>query len=332
MRFSLLLLTLFAVTLLAAADKLAIAEPVGKGGVKAKDIEAFWGILESSVKSDEYKLISRSALKQMLTEIGLTTSSDLVNLNSSQKAKLGQIETVKYILVSEIAKFGSRFNCTMRIIDSSTGEVDTARTANLRFKNLDELADKIEAVLEKMLSDEKQLMRSAILAPRINVSPVPDYLAQDFNTRMENALLNNGVRLQNLKSVDRILRKNNIGNLAELEPKMCRKVGNLLEVQYLIQPTITRFEIVKKPYYVSETGARGVRFLGFLEGNIRIIAVSTGEIAASIPFEEQVNFRYVSRAITRDWTIKDYGKYLIKSVMQKNIVPEMVKVKALKGK
>ena len=80
-----------------AADKLAVAEPVGKGGVKAADIEAFWGILESSIQSDEYKLISRGALKQMMTEIGLTTSSDLVNLNSSQKAKLGQIETVKYL-------------------------------------------------------------------------------------------------------------------------------------------------------------------------------------------------------------------------------------------
>ena len=71
-----------------AADKLAIAEPVGRGGVPAADIEAFWGILESSVQSDEYTLISRGALKQMMTEIGLTTSSDLVNLNSNQKARL----------------------------------------------------------------------------------------------------------------------------------------------------------------------------------------------------------------------------------------------------
>ena len=102
-----------------AADKLAVAEPVAKGGMKAEEIEAFWGMLETSVKSDEYKLITRGALKQMMTEIGLTTSSDLMNLNSSQKARLGQIETVKYILVSEIGKFGTRVNCTMKILDTS---------------------------------------------------------------------------------------------------------------------------------------------------------------------------------------------------------------------
>ena len=79
------------------ADQLAVAEPVAKGGVKAGDIDALWGMLESSIRSDEYKLISRSALKQMLTEIGLTTSSDLVSLNSAQKAKLGKVEGVKYI-------------------------------------------------------------------------------------------------------------------------------------------------------------------------------------------------------------------------------------------
>ena len=107
-----------------AADKLAIAEPVGKGGVDAADIEAFWGILETSVQSDEYTLVSRGALKQMMTEIGLTTSSDLVNLNSTQKARLGQLEGVKFILVSEIAKFGSRLNCTLKILDASTGEID----------------------------------------------------------------------------------------------------------------------------------------------------------------------------------------------------------------
>ena len=66
------LITAFACVVLSAgifaADKLAVAEPVGKGGVPAADIEAFWGILESSIQSDEYTLVSRGALNQMLTE------------------------------------------------------------------------------------------------------------------------------------------------------------------------------------------------------------------------------------------------------------------------
>ena len=115
-----------------AADKLAVAEPVSSSKMRASDLAALWGILESSIKSKEYQLISRAALKQMLTEIGLVHSSDLVNLNEKQKAQLGKLSGVKYILVSELNQLGSKINCTLRIIDASTGEIDQQRTANLR--------------------------------------------------------------------------------------------------------------------------------------------------------------------------------------------------------
>lgn len=314
-----------------AADKLAIAEPVGKGGVPASDIEAFWSILESSVQSDEYTLISRGALKQMLTEIGLTASSDLVDLNSTQKAKLGQVEGVKYILVSEISKFGSRLNCTMRIVDASTGEIDQARTANLRVQNLDELADQIEATLKTMLADDKGLHRSAILSPVIKVS-APSYLADDFNSRLENSMLEKGLRLQNLQSVTKILKKNDMDSLYELEPKMYVKVGKLLEVDMLIQAYITRFEIEKIAFNVAETGAKGFRYIGNLEGHIRIISAQTGEMLGSVPFEERINFRDLPVSMTRDWTVDDYGKYLIKTVIPQKIVPGIMKSPAFKDK
>ena len=314
-----------------AADKLAIAEPVGKGGVAASDIEAFWGILESSVQSDEYKLISRGALKQMMTEIGLTTSSDLVNLNSNQKARLGEVEGVKYILVSEIGKFGTRLNCTMRILDATTGEIDQARTANLRVANLDELADQIEATLQTMLSDDKKLKTSAILTPIVKVS-APAYLSEDFNVRMESALMDKGLRLQNLQSVAKILKKNDMDNLNELEPKMYVKVGKLLEVEMLIQATITRFEIEKIAFNVAETGAKGFRYIGNLEGSVRIVSAQTGETLASVPFEERVNFRDLPVSMTRDWTVDDYGKYLIKTVIPREIIPSLLKTPALKDK
>ena len=314
-----------------AADKLAIAEPVGKGGVPAADIEAFWGILESSVQSDEYTLISRGALKQMMTEIGLTTSSDLVNLNSNQKARLGEVEGVKYILVSEIGKFGTRLNCTMRILDASTGEIDQARTANLRVADLDQLADQIESTLQTMLSDDKKLKTSALLTPIIKVS-APAYLAEDFNVRLESSLMEKGLRLQNLQSVAKILKKNDLDNLNELEPKMYVKVGKLLEVEMLIQATITRFEIEKIAFNVAETGAKGFRYIGHLEGSVRIVSARTGETLASVPFEERVNFRDLPISMTRDWTVDDYGKYLIKTIIPAEIIPALVNSPALKEK
>ena len=314
-----------------AADKLAVAEPVGKGGVPASDIEAFWDIMETSIQSDEYTLVSRSALKQMMTEIGLTTGSDLVNLNSTQKARLGQVEGVKYILVSEVSRFGTRLNCTMRILDASTGEIDQARTANLRVKDLDELADQIEAAVQKLLSDDKSLRRSAILAPVIKVR-APEYLSEDFNVRLESAMLDKGLRLQNLQSVAKILKKNDMDNLNELEPKMYVKAGKLLEVEMLIQATITRFEIEKIAFNVAETGARRFRYIGNLEGNVRIISAQTGETLGSVPFEERINFRDLPVSMTRDWTVDDYGKYLIKTIIPQKIVPGIMKSPAFKDK
>ncbi len=314
-----------------AADKLAVAEPVGKGGVPASDIEAFWGILESSIQSDEYTLVSRGALKQMLTEIGLTTSSDLVSLNSAQKARLGEVQGVKYILVSEISKFGTRLNCTMRILDATTGEIDQARTANLRVKDLDELADQIEAALQKLLSDDKALHRSAILAPVIKVS-APGYLADDFNVRLEDAMLEKGLRLQNLKSVASILKKNGMDNLYELEPKMYVKAGKLLEVEMLIQATITRFEIEKIAYNVAETGASGFRYIGNIEGSVHIISAQTGEMLGSVPFDERVDFRSIPISTRRDWTVDDYGKHLIRTVIPQKVIPGIMKSPAFREK
>lgn len=314
------------------ADQLAVAEPVAKGGVKAGDIDALWGMLESSIRSDEYKLISRSALKQMLTEIGLTTSSDLVSLNSAQKAKLGKVEGVKYILVSELGRFGSRFNFTMRILDASTGEIDQARTANLRVADLDELADKLEPALEKLLSDEKQSNMTAILNPVIRLDQAPSYLPQDFNILLESLLLYNGVPLQNLKSIRPILRKNNLDDLSELEPKMYRKVGQLLEVEFLVQAYVTRFEIVGTPFYVSETGARGVRYTGYLEGSVRVISARRGNIVASIPFADSVDFGPSRSAGADVWTAQDYGKDMIKSVLTQKVMPYLLPALKQSGK
>ena len=298
----------------AAADKLAVAEPVGKGGVQADEIETFWGILETSIHSNEYKLISRGALKQMLTEIGLTTSSDLVNLNSAQKAKLGQLEGVKYILVSEIGRFGSRLNCTLKILDSSTGEIDQMRTANIRVADLDELADKIEAELDKLLSDEKSLKRSAILTPVILVSGAPSYLAEDFNVRLEEKMIDQGIRLQSLKSVDKILRKNNIGNLTEVEPIMFRKIANLIAVDYLVQARINRFSCDRKREYLELSRSYVDRYLGNIEGNLRIMSGKDGEITGAIPFRVRVDFSDLDDD-TEDWTAQDYGKYLIEKAV-----------------
>ena len=139
-----------------------------------------------------------------------------------------------------------------------------------------------------------------------------------------------GLRLQNLQSVAKILKKNDMDNLSELEPKMYVKVGKLLEVEMLIQATITRFEIEKIAYNVAETGASGFRYIGNLEGSVRIISAQTGETLGSVPFDERVDFRTIPISTRRDWTVDDYGKYLIRTVIPQKVIPGIMKSPAFK--
>ena len=297
-----------------AADRLAIAEPVNKGGMKAEETEAVWGMLEATVDGG-YELISRSALKAILTEIGLTTSSDLVNLNSAQKARLGELKTVKYLLVTTLSRFGSRINISLMVVNASTGEIEPDRKASETVDSLDELNDKLKDLLYEtgLGSAAKKRGRSALLNPVIKVSGAPNYLREDFNVRLEESLLENGIQLQNLQSVTKILRKNRIGNLNEVEPALYRRVGELLRVDYLIQPTISRFSCERKKVYIEVTRQHTVRWIGNIEGSIRIISASTGVLAASIPFRQKVDFDDLDD--TEDWTAQDYGKYLIRRIL-----------------
>ena len=282
--------------------------------MNAQDIEAIWSMLEASVDGG-FDLISRSALKAMMTEIGLTTNSDLMNLNSAQKARLGEIKTVKYLLVPTVSKFGKRINLSLIMIDSSTGSIDPEKKASETFSSLDELADKLKDTLAEigLGTAAKKRGISALLVPVISARTAPPYLANDFNVLLEATLINNGAKLHNLQSVSRILEKNKIDHLAEVEPAMFRRIGELLRVDYLIQANITRFSVIPEQVYVEVTRRYITRRIGNFEGNIRIISAQTGLVAGSIPFRLNINFDDVDD--TDDWTTRDYSKYLVDRVM-----------------
>jgi len=305
---------LWSAAFLGAADRLAIAEPINKGGMSAQDIEAVWSMLEASVDGG-YELISRSALKAMMTEIGLTTSSDLVNLNSTQKARLGEIKTVKYLLVPTVSKFGSKINLSLIMVNSSTGSIEPDKKTSETFRSLDELSDKLKDTLAEigLGTAAKKRGISALLAPVISVHEAPPYLAEDFSVLLEATLLNSGAKLQNLQYVGRILSQNKIGDLSETEPAMYRRVGELLRVDYLIQPSITRFSCVSQQIYVEVTRSYTTSTIGNIEGNIRIISAQTGNVAGAIPFRLNIDFANVEG--TERWLPRDYNKYLIDRVI-----------------
>ena len=296
-----------------AADRLAIAEPINKGGMTPQEIEAVWSMLEASVDGG-FELISRSAIKTMMTEIGLTTSSDLVNLNSSQKARLGEIKTVKYLLVPTVSKFGSRINFSLIMVDSSTGNIEPDKKFSETFNTLDEMADKLKDSLAEigLGTAYRKRGKSAMLTPVVKVE-ASTHAGEDFNAGLEEALLAGGIRLQNLRSVSGILRKNNIDNLNEVEPAMYRRIGELLRVDYLVQAVITRFSCRFQRIYIEVTRNYADRCVGDIEGYVCIISAQTGEIIGTFRFRQNVDFDQVYGK--EDWTHRDYEKYLIDKVL-----------------
>lgn len=303
---------------LAAADKLAIAEPVGKGGINPEQIEAFWGILEANVGGD-FEIVSRAALKQLITEAGLTNSSDLVNPNSLQKARIGELKGVKYILASEINRIGTRFNVNLMTIESSTGTIDPKKRGSIIVNNFDELSDRVGDMLREFGLGRPIVMsgRAALLLPIVKQATPPAYLTDEMTSKLQEILLENNIKLFQLQSINKILRDNKIGNLEEAEPAMYVRVGELLRADYLIQPVITRFSTRIDQKYIAASKRTVVKCIGDMNGNVRIINAKTGDLISSINFRERIDFSDISSEVdTSEWTPEDYGNYLIDATLK----------------
>ena len=74
------------------------------------------------------------------------------------------------------------------------------------------------------------------------------------------------------------------------------------------------------------------RYIGNIEGSVRIISAQTGETLGSVPFDERVDFRSIPISTRRDWTVDDYGKYLIRTVIPQKVIPGIMKSPAFKDK
>jgi len=116
-----------------------------------------------------------------------------------------------------------------------------------------------------------------------------------------------------------------MGALTEVEPKMYSKIGKLLEVELLLQPTITKFELQAFPFVVTETGYQGVNYVGAIDGYMRVISAQQGNVVASIPIDLKVYFQNLDRQITMNWTTADYQKYMLKTAVAQQILPELFK-------
>ena len=269
-----------------ARTLVGIAEPIVGSSLTEDDARVVWDELEASFHRSDYVLISRAALKQMMTEIGLTTSSDLLNMNSSQKAKLGQIEGIKYLIVPSLRKLGTRITLTLKTVESSTGEVDQGRSATLKATSLDEISDKLEVTLADMLRNDKNgttvaksSKKCALLTPVIKMAQAPTYLQGDFNTWMQSALLSKGIQLANLADVSRFQK----AGLTEMTDRDYAVLGRELRVACLIQFEITDFAIVDVPWASPETGASGHSYSGRFRARMKVVDAKDGSLVDACP-------------------------------------------------
>ena len=307
-----------------AADALGIAEPIGKGGVTGEEIEGIWSVLETCVQSDQYAVISRSALNQMMTEIGFTKTSDLLDPTSEQKAKLGKIKGVKYILVIEVAKLGTRLNCTMRILDVSTGEIQKDRTSNMRVKDIDQIADEIEPVLKWMLGTA-DISRCIILNPEIknDMAAAYNYLSDDFRTELGNSMVEKGgLTILSLQSIGTFLSGRNMHDINHLDLNDYKVIGTQLEAGMLFRSSIASFLVTRETKTIGETGRQRTIYNATISGDVAVIAPRTGVELAKVPFTETLSYNADSPSPSMDLKT---GKDVIRKAISEVIVPGILK-------
>ena len=68
-----------------------------------------------------------------------------------------------------------------------------------------------------------------------------------------------------------------------------------------------------------------MNYVGVVVGHLRFISAQTGTVVASIPIDLKVYFQNLDRQITMNWTTEDYHKYMLKTAIAQQILPELFK-------
>jgi len=169
---------------------LAILKPEAGYGVAENEAMILWDLLESSVRGGAFRVISRSDLARMQEEIGFTTSSDLVNLSSQDRARIGKIKTVSKLLATSVGVVGETRVMTFKVFDASTAEIETSRSRSISARSLDALLPQIPAVIEEIFAAPPS---GVVLSPVAAAASMPKPVASAFDAELAGALAGAGV-------------------------------------------------------------------------------------------------------------------------------------------
>jgi len=173
---------------------LAILKPEALQGVDDAAAMLIWDVLESSAgNGGAFRVISRSDIPRMQEEIGFTTSSDLVNLSSAHRARIGKIKTVARLLATTIGIVDGTCVMSFKVFDASTAEIEAGRSDTLSGPSLDAVRRQIPGMLDRILAAPPS---GFVLMPSDVPVSMPRSVAGSFDVELSRALAASGIAVK----------------------------------------------------------------------------------------------------------------------------------------
>ena len=172
---------------------LAILKPEAGAGVSEKEAAQLWDFIESSVTGGAFRVISRSDLPRMQEEIGFTTSSDLVDLASRDRARIGKIKTVSKLLLTSVGRIGETFTLSFKVFDASTAEIEMSRSRTLEARSIDAFLPRLRSLLSEVLAAPPT---GTVLIPAAAPLSMPRSVARAFDAELAQTLAAAGVAVK----------------------------------------------------------------------------------------------------------------------------------------
>lgn len=175
-------------------ESLAVMKPRAGTGISDEEAVMLWDFLESKLGGGLYTVVSRADVSRMMDEIGLTTSSYLSDPMSRKRARVGKLATVSKLLAPSVGRFGNRYLLTLKVFDSSTAEIDAARSESVSSETLDGLLPLAAVAMRQILASPPE---GIALAPvGITAPGAPAWLAPAVFDGVNAALARAGIAVK----------------------------------------------------------------------------------------------------------------------------------------
>ena len=129
----------------------------------------------------------------MQEEIGFTTSSDLVNLASHDRARIGNIKTVSKLLATSVGRVGETYTLALKVFDSSTAEIETNRSRTQTARSIDAFLPLLPQLLAEVLAAPPA---GTVLISAAAPLSMPRSVARAFDAELAQALATAGVAVK----------------------------------------------------------------------------------------------------------------------------------------